>query len=266
MIELLNLEGLFRRRKKLTRRILFAMLIVLLPLTIALNVHLFVRVFPFLQISMVVSALSMYILILSDQIEQYLRQQQEIAHQNASILVLQMRPHFIHNTLLSIYYLCRQDPDEAQRVTLNFNTYLEKNFTALASGETIPFQEELAHTRAYLEVEMALYDENLFVDYDTPHTCFRIPPLTLQPIVENAIKHALDPDSDPIRILIQTREAKPGSEIIVSDNGPGFEPADDNSPQIALANIRQRLEMMCHGRMTITSRKDEGTVVKLTIP
>ena len=265
-IELINLTALIRRRNRLTRKRFFAMLIALFPLTVALIIHLFVAAFPLIDIAIAISALSMYGIILTDQVEQFLRQQREIARQNASIMVLQMRPHFIHNTLTSIYYLCQQDPAEAQRVTLNFNNYLEKNLAALASDETIPFTEELEHTRAYLNVEQALYDENLFVDYDTPHTCFRVPPLTLQPIVENAVKHALDPDSDPIRILIQTRDTDSGSEIIVSDNGPGYEPIDDSRPHIALANIRQRLELMCHGKMTITPREGGGTVVKLLIP
>ena len=266
VIELINLTALIRRRNRLTRKLFFAMLIALLPLTVALIVHLFVSAFPLIDIAIAISALSMYGVILTDQVEQFLHQQREIARQNASIMVLQMRPHFIHNTLTSIYYLCQQDPAEAQRVTLNFNNYLEKNMAALASDETIPFSEELEHTRAYLNVEQALYDENLFVDYDTPHTHFRVPPLTLQPIVENAIKHALDPDSDPIRISIQTRDTDSGSEIIVSDNGPGYEPIDDSRPHIALANIRQRLDLMCHGKMTIMPRKGGGTVVKLLIP
>ena len=265
-IELINLADLIRRRDKLTRKLFFAMLISVLPLTVALIVHLFVPVFPYLHIGIAILALSMYGIILSDQIEQYLCQQREIASQRDSILALQMRPHFIHNTLMSIYYLCQQNPMEAQRVTLNFNTYLEKNLTALTSDETIPFSEELEHTRAYLNVEQALYGKSLFVDYDMPHTCFRIPPLTLQPIVENAVKHGLDPDSDPIRIFIQTRQTDSGSEIIVSDNGPGFAATDDDRPHIALANIRQRLELMCRGQMTILPREGGGTMVKLTIP
>ena len=265
-IGLINLTAVVRRRNRLTRKRFFAMLIALFPLTVALIIHLFASVFPLIDIAISISALSMYGIILTDQVEQYLRQQREIARQSASIMVLQMRPHFIHNTLTSIYYLCRLDPAEAQRVTLNFNNYLEKNLAALASDETIPFTEELEHTRAYLNVEQALYDENLFVDYDTPHTRFRVPPLTLQPIVENAVKHALDPDSDPIRISIQTRDTESGSEIIVSDNGPGYEPIDDGRPHIALSNIRQRLELMCHGKMTIMPREGGGTVVKLLIP
>ena len=265
-IELINLVDLIRKRETLTRKLFFAMLISVLPLTVALIVHLFVPVFPYLHIGIAILALSMYGIILSDQIEQNLRQQREIANQRNSILALQMRPHFIHNTLMSIYYLCKQNPVEAQRVTLNFNTYLEKNLTALTSDETIPFSEELEHTRAYLNVEQALYGKSLFVDYDMPHTHFRIPPLTLQPIVENAVKHGLDPDSDPIRIFIRTRQTDSGSEIIVSDNGPGFEATDNDRPHIALANIKQRLELMCGGQMSILPREGGGTVVKLTIP
>ena len=265
-IGLMNLAGLLRRRDRMTRKHFLAMLISLLPLTAAMTIHQFVSVFPLIDFSITTSAFLMYCIILSDQIEQYMRQQREIARQQASIMVLQMRPHFIHNTLMSIYYLCQQDPREAQRVTLNFNHYLEKNLNALASDETIPFSEELEHTQAYLNVEQALYDENLFVKYDIPYTSFRVPPLTLQPIVENAVKHGLDPDSDPVCIFIQTRETDSGSEIIVSDNGPGFEPADNDKPHIALANIRQRLELICGGEITILPREGGGTVVKLTIP
>ncbi len=266
MIGLLNLAGLIRRRNALTKKLFIAILISLFPLTVALIIHLFVQVFPLVNMGVAFLALSMYGIILSDQVDQYLRQQREIAHQHASILVLQMRPHFIHNTLMNIYYLCQQDPAEAQRVTLDFNTFLERNLNALASDETIPFSEELEHTRAYLNVEQALHDENLLVDYDMPHTRFRIPPLTLQPVVENAIKYGMNPDANPLRISIQTRKTGAGSEIIVSDNGPGFEPASDGGQHIALTNIRQRLEMMCGGKMTILPREGGGTVVKLTIP
>ena len=106
--------------------------------------------------------------------------------------------------MMSIYYLCKQDPDMAQQVTLDFTTYLRKNFTALASEAPIPFSEELEHTRAYLAVEQAQFDDLLFIDYDTPH--------------------------------------------------------------VALENIRERLEIMCGGKMTITPREGGGTVVRLTIP
>ena len=264
-MQVLNLVCVIRWRRRLSNKF-YAFLVCLLPLTIVLFIHCFVPIFEFFGISISICALGMFGIILSDQVEQNLSQQREIAHQNASIMVLQMRPHFIYNTMMSIYYLCKQDPDLAQQVTLDFNTYLRKNFTAIAKEELIHFSEELEHTRAYLAVEKAQFEDSLFVDYDTPYIDFRMPPLTLQPIVENAVKHGMDPDSEPLHIYIRTNRTDSGSEIIVENNGADFEPADDNEPHIALKNIQQRLEIMCSGKMVITPRKGGGTVVKVTIP
>ena len=264
-MQVLNLACLIRWRSRFSKRF-YAFLVCLLPLTIVLLIHCFVPIFEFFGISIAISALTMFGFILFDQIDQYLAQQREIAHQNASIMVLQMRPHFIYNTMMSIYYLCKQDPDLAQQVTLDFNTYLRKNFTAIAKEELIAFSEELEHARAYLAVEQAQFEDSLFVDYDTPYVDFRVPPLTLQPIVENAVKHGMDPDSEPLHIFIRTDRTESGSEIIVENSGSDFEPADDNEPHIALKNIQQRLRIMCRGKMMITPRKGGGTVVKVTIP
>ena len=121
-----------------------------------------------------------------------------------------------------------------------FTTYLRKNFTAIASDHTIPFSEELEHARAYLAVEQAQFEDLLFVDYDTPHLLFRVPPLTLQPIVENAVKHGMDPEAGQLHIFIRTRETDYGNEIVVEDNGSGFSFSDDSTEHLALANIQQR--------------------------
>ncbi|MBR6905739.1 MAG: hypothetical protein IKN33_02125, partial [Selenomonadaceae bacterium] len=100
---------------------------------------------------------------------------------------------------------------------------------------------------------------------DTPYVNFKIPPLTLQPIVENCVKHGLDLDSDPLNILILTRETKTGNEIIVEDNGAGFE-IDDGRENFALKNIQKRLEMFCEGNLKIYPRDGGGTMVKIFIP
>ena len=264
-ILLLDLAAVIGRRRLLSRKVYLSFFITLLPMTVTLLVQTFVDAFLLLDVCMVLSALSMYGLVLSDQIEQDLCQQREIAQQRASIMVLQMRPHFIYNTMTSIYCLCSQDPEKAQQVVMDFTTYLRKNFTAVASAAPITFSSELEHTRAYLAVEQAQYSKSLTVEYDTPHTFFRVPPLTLQPIVENAVKHGRDPNAGPLHISIRTRKTDTGSEITVSDNGCGYDPADDSEPHIALKNIRQRLELMCGGSLTITPN-DGGTVVTVSIP
>ena len=273
LIQLLNFAGAIRRRKQFSRKVFLSCLVAIVPMTIALIVQEFIDFFPLLDVSFVLAALSMYVLVLSDQLErdrlyrqEIARQQQKIANQSARILVLQMRPHFIYNTMTSIYSLCGQDPQQARQVILDFTTYLRKNFTAVESSSPITFSSELEHTRAYLAVEQALYEDGLFVEFDTPHTRFRIPPLTLQPIVENAVKHGRDPYAGPFHISVRTRKTDSGSEIVVADDGRGFDASETSESGIALKNIRQRLEIMCGGSLTITPNDGGGTVVTLTIP
>ena len=106
----------------------------------------------------------------------------------------------------------------------------------------------------------------LAVEYDTPDTQFRLPPLTLQPIVENAVKHGMDPDSGPLHIRIRTQHTDSCTSIIVEDSGPGFDPSIKIKPHTTLANIRQRLEMMCGGSLAFTAGENGGAVATVTIP
>ena len=191
---------------------------------------------------------------------------EEIARQHSNILVLQMRPHFIYNTMTSIYYLCASDSKKAQQVTLDFTEYLRRNFTAITHDGVIPFKHELEHAKAYLEVEKAHFEDQLFVEFDLRFTEFQIPPLTLQPIVENAVKHGVSPGLKPLHISVTADKTDNGSEIIVEDTGPGFGKKDNNEPHVALKNIRERLEMMCKGTLTVNSSESGGTVVRVFIP
>ena len=244
---IINLTALLRRRKKLKKsRFVMFLLYLIVPIYALMMIMEFV--------------------LLLDQAQRYAEQKEEIAKQKASIDVLKMRPHFIYNTMTSIYYLIEQDPQKAQQVTLNFTTYLRKNFTAIAKEGTIPFAEELEHTKAYLSVEQVRFEGMLFVEFNISYTSFRLPPLTMQPIVENAVKHGVDPDAEPLHITIHTREVKSGVEITVEDTGPGFAQKDNSEPHIALANIRERLEMVCNGKLTIHVGKSGGTTVRIFIP
>ena len=225
----------------------------------------FISVFILIVIAVSISALSMFGIIMADQVEQYLRQQREIADQRASIAVLQMRPHFIYNTMTSIYYLCEQNAKKAQQVTLDFTTYLRKNFNAITGKDPIPFTEELEHTRAYLAVVKAQFEDNLIVEFDTPHVSFRVPPLTLQPLVENSVKYGLNTDSnEPLYISVRTEKTEKGSIIIVADTGPGFSNDDNGEPHLALNNIRERLALI-NATLTISPNENKGTVIQVFI-
>ena len=292
-IVMLNLMGTIHSKKCLSHKAFLACFVSLIPVMVSLIILLFVDAFQLVDLSIALSALSMYSFILSDQIEQdrlrqqkiilrereitsqqreiaeqqrkIANQQREIANQRSSVMVLQMRPHFIYNTLMSIYSLCRLDPMKARQVTMDFTNYLRRNFNAVANDNAILFSEELEHTRAYLAVEQVQFNNMLVVDWDTTFENFRLPSLTVQPIVENAVKHGINPPN-PLRISVRTQHTDTCTKIIVEDNGRGFDPSDESKPHTTLENIQQRLEMMCDGSMTIQSHEGGGTVVTLVIP
>ena len=266
VMTVINCFTLYFRRKNLSRRQCLAFSLYLLIPLVCMLIQMFFYGLLMIVIGTTISAIILFTFILSDHINQELRQREENAAQRASIFVLQMRPHFIYNTLMSIYYLCKKDTDQAQQVILDFTSYLRRNFSALAGENTIPFSEEMEHTRAYLAVEQVRFQDGLKVQFDTPYTAFRIPPLTLQPIVENAVKHGMDPEKEALKIKVSTQKTDEWIEIIVEDNGPGFKPADENNPQIALKNIRERLDLMCKGTLAIDSEEEGGTVVTIRLP
>ena len=195
---------------------------------------------------------------------------EELRDAQLQTLVNQIRPHFIYNTLATIHVFCRDEPAQAMQLIEHFNDYLHANFTAITAKEPVPFDEEMKHTKAYLAVEAALYLDKLSVEYQTEATHFRLPPLTLQPIVENSIKHGIAKTHKPEHICICSRRTKSGFEISVEDDGPGFSVeaahADDGEGHVGLQNVRERLVLMCGGTLTVTPRASGGTVVTVFVP
>ena len=109
-------------------------------------------------------------------------------------------------------------------VVKNFTAFLQANFTAITAQELIAFPEELENTRAYLGVEQVLLEDRLQVAYDTPFTAFRLPPMTLQPVVENAVRYGVKGRKEPGRITIRSFSAEDAAVVTVEDDGPGFDP------------------------------------------
>lgn len=201
--------------------------------------------------------------------ERLLREKEaELRNVRIASLMQQIRPHFIYNTLTSIYVLCRDNPTLAMQVVQDFTAYLQANFTAIAATEPIPFPEELRHTKSYLAVESIRYGDRLSVVFDTKHTAFRLPALTLQPLVENAVKHSLGlTRGATVQITVSTRMESGWSVITVRDNGPGLDPGKESSEfHIGLQNVRDRLEMMSGGSMDLQSTPSIGTTVTVRIP
>ena len=190
-----------------------------------------------------------------------------MAEQRIQIMMSQIQPHFLYNTLSTIQALCRTDPEKASVVTEHFGTYLRKNLESLSQTELIPVSKELEHTKIYSEIENIRFD-NIRVEYDTPETDFMIPALSIQPLVENAIRHGVRIREEGI-VKISTMKVSNGYEIIVEDNGRGFDTSAietaDNT-HIGLRNVRERIEKMCGGTFQIESTENVGTKITLHIP
>ena len=195
------------------------------------------------------------------------KKDEELREAQLQTLVNQIRPHFIYNTLATVHVFCRDDPAQAMQLIEHFNDYLHANFTAITAKEPVPFEEELKHTKAYLAVEAALYLDELSVEYRTDFVQFRLPPLSLQPIVENSVKHGIAKTHQPEHICIRSRRTEGGYEIAVEDDGPGFPAGEGESEgHVGLQNVRERLALLCGGTLTVTPRAGGGTVVTVLIP
>ena len=219
----------------------------------------------YLTVAMIVSCVFYYIWLHV----QFVREHEEDlkARQRIRIMMSQIQPHFLYNTLSTIQVLCQLDPERAADVTGQFSAYLRQNLAALNQQGLIPFWKELEHTRTYVSIEETRF-ENIHVEYDIQDSEFSLPPLTLQPLVENAIRYGVRIRDRGI-VRITTRRTPDAHEIVVWDNGTGFDVAklaQLDSSHIGIRNVRERLESMCGGSMAIESRIDEGSTFTIRIP
>lgn len=196
-------------------------------------------------------------------------QSRDLAEKQTQIMLSQIQPHFIYNTLGSISSLCMDDPKLAADVTDQFARYLRGNMASIKHDHLVPFEKELEHTKTYLWIEQIRFADYLHIAYHITCTDFYIPPLTLQPLVENAVKHGITPKEEGGTVTIDTHETPDHFVITVSDDGVGYEPdapAGDGKYHVGLENVRTRLEILCKGKLEIKSRAGTGTVVTVAIP
>ena len=140
---------------------------------------------------------------------------------------------------------------------------------ALNVKGTVPFETELKHIQTYLYLEQLRFGDELLVEMDIETTDFYLPSLTIQPLVENAVKWGVGQAEDGGTVKLTTHETPLGVEITVTDNGVGFDP--DRTPQdgkdhLGLRLVRDRLKMICGAKLTVESRIGQGTVVRVFIP
>lgn len=191
-----------------------------------------------------------------------------------SALQTQINPHFLFNTLNTISSLIRTNPDMARRLLIKFSHLFR--FTLQYSGMVIPFEKEWSQVQAFLEISHVRQGDKLTTSATiAPEVLhFGIPSLTLQPIIENAIKHGLQPREMGGHIDIQAYCEKSDWVISVTDNGVGFDqdPAEyllrPTEGHIGISNVHQRLQSLYGARygLTIISEPEQGTRVTIRLP
>ena len=182
-------------------------------------------------------------------------------------MLSQIKPHFLFNTLTSIAQLCDDSPELAKETTLAFAKYLRKNMHSIEEQHPIPFAEELDHVKCYLQIEKVRFGDYLNIDYDIHAKDFFIPCLTVQPLVENAVKHGVGQKEEGGTVWLKTKETEEYYIIIVQDDGVGFDVSEPcKSQSLGLRNIETRLKQLCNAEFHIESEIGAGTVAKITIP
>jgi len=194
-------------------------------------------------------------------------------------LQAQVNPHFLFNALNTVSSFCRTDPEKARHLILQLGDFFRKN---LKSGEKfVTLREECEHIRAYLAIEQARFSERLCVREEITDEAlnWRLPGLTLQPLVENAIKHGIYPMSTPGEILISALVEEENLVVRIRDNGVGITAeklarihagveVSTSGLGIGLQNVEQRLQIL-YGKsavFVIESSEGKGTEVTLRIP
>ena len=191
----------------------------------------------------------------------------QLTESRISTMMSQIRPHFIYNTLGSIEQLCMLDPPKAGNLVHNFAKYLRGNFGELDNPKPILMSREMEHVHHYISIENERFPDMTFT-FEMNSEDLHIPALTVQPIVENAIKHGLMklPKGGTIRVV--SYETDKSYCISVVDDGVGFDTDAliDDRKHLGLRNIRERLKVMVNGTLEIESTVGVGTKVLITIP
>ena len=191
----------------------------------------------------------------------------ELKERRVAIMLSQIQPHFIYNTLGTIERMCLKDPQKANELVRNFSLYLRGNFSELDSVTPIRFAEELKHIEHYVNIENVRFPD-MNIEYEIETTEFVLPALSVQPLVENAIKHGLMRLETGGTVVIRSYETPTHFCVEVKDDGVGFDTSlpIDGKKHVGLRNIRGRLKAMVDGDLILESQLGVGTKAVIMIP
>lgn len=198
----------------------------------------------------------------------------KMSDMKTQIVLNQIKPHFLYNVLATIQVLCKFDPDKAVTAMQDFSGYLRANVDYRLSKSVVSFDEEFKNVKYFLRLEKLRCGDKLKVVYDLKEKNFEIPVLTLQPIVENAVKHGVGNKKGGGTVTISTSSDDNNIIIRVQDDGDGISAKSidelslsyDGKSHIGLTNVKERIEIITGGSLDFYSEEGKGTVVTIKIP
>lgn len=190
-----------------------------------------------------------------------------LAHARLDAIRNKLNPHFLFNALNSVSSMIHSNPDKADEMIVRVSDLLRK-VTDDKTDVLIPLAEEIAFTEEYLSVQKIRFENRLVYTFDIPDTLkeIKIPRFLLQPIVENSIKHALEPFNQTCNITITAKSAGTSLTLSVSDNGPGID--ENMSYGTGLSIVKARLESVYKDNysFSLQNRESGGFAAVITIP
>ncbi|WP_235885357.1 ATP-binding protein [Paenibacillus cymbidii] len=199
-------------------------------------------------------------------------------HLEVAFLQSQIKPHFLYNVLNSIAAASYTDVERARKMIADLADYLRGSFRFSNTEGRVPFEEEFKLIRAYVDIEQARFKNRIRFECDIEEAAFRLrmPPLLLQPLVENAIRHGVGDRIEGGTVRLTAREAEGQWQFVVADDGVGIEPerlkrllerSGTDEPQgVGLLNINKRLKHEYGVQLETESEPGRGTKVTVRIP
>lgn len=193
----------------------------------------------------------------------------EVERGKNNLLMSQIRPHFINSNLAVIRSLCYEDGEKAVEMIDHFSAYLRENIKQVDDQTLVPFEREMESVDNYLYLEMQRFQDRIQVVREFQVTDFEVPPLSVQTIVENAIRHGISMTGRKGTVTIGTQEREGSIIITVRDDGKGFDVAAtnfDGAAHVGVKNVTDRFRSLLSGSVSVESTIGEGTVVIIRFP
>lgn len=213
------------------------------------------------------------------ELEDIQTKEQLLSHTKIRHLQAQINPHFLFNSLNTIASFCRTDPLKSRELILDLSSYMRKNLDS--SRGFVSLSDELKQIKSYLAIEKARFGDRINVTIDVQKKCrqWPVPPLIIQPLVENSIKHGILSHETGGNIKIKIAKKRQMLEVSITDDGAGMTPEqiasvflikvmESHKEGVGLVNTNLRLEQIYgpEHRLTIKSAPEKGTVIRFKIP